>query len=151
MTVRQVTNSQGELQPWYDILNNNFTLDEINSAIAGLKCNKSPGIDSIPAEFIKQCSDAIAPDLTDLFNYIIEMRQFPESWAEGIRTSVYKAGPRNDPKNYRGITVLSIFEKIFEILVQRRLDFIKHAYEQSDRYNGGFVKGIAKRVTTFSY
>ena len=75
-----------------------------------------------------------------MLNYIIEMEAFPDSWAEGIRTSIYKAGERSDPNNFRGITVLPIFEKIFEIIVQRRLEFIDDCFLHKDKYNGGFLK-----------
>ena len=40
-----------------------------------------------------------------------------------------------------GITVLPIFETIFEIIVQRRLEFINEAFMRKDRYNGGLLKG----------
>ena len=37
------------------IVNDNFTLHEINQAINSLERSKSPGIDGIPAEFLKHC------------------------------------------------------------------------------------------------
>ena len=74
-------------------------------------------------------------------NYCIEWREFPDIWAEGLRTSVYKAGDVLDPDNYRGITVLPIFENIFETIVQKRLEFINEAFDRNDIYNGGFLKG----------
>ena len=80
-------------------------------------------------------------DLCILLNYIIEQEEFPDSWAEGVRSSIHKSGVLSDPKNHRGITVLPIFEKIFEIIVQRRLEFINEAFAGKDRYNGGFLKG----------
>ena len=42
--------------------------------------------------------------------------------------------------NYWGITVLPIFEKIFEIIVQNRLQFVNECFGKTDRYNGGFLK-----------
>ena len=43
--------------------------------------------------------------------------------------------------NFRGITILPIIEKIFEIVVYRRLAFINEAFNKTDRYNGGFLCG----------
>ena len=83
----------------------------------------------------------IMNDLCILLNYIIEQEEFPDSWAEGVRSSIHKSGVLSDPKNHRGITVLPIFEKIFEIIVQRRLECINEALTRKDRYNGGFLKG----------
>ena len=112
----------------FDILYQNITVGEIEAAIDSLKNNKAVGIDMIPAEFIKYNKTIIMNDLCILLNYIIEQEKFPDSWAEGVRSSINKSGVLSDPKNHRGITVLPIFEKIFEIIVQRRLEFINEAF-----------------------
>ena len=127
------------------ILNQNFSIEEVEYAIGCLKNKKSPGTDSIPAEFIKCCKHSLLPDLHHMFNFILEKREFPKSWAEGLKSAVYKSGIRNNPNNYRGITILGIFAKIFEILVSNRLQFINEAFDKVDRNNGGFLKG--KRTT----
>ena len=46
-----------------------------------------------------------------------------------------------DTNNYRGITVLSVYENVFEIAVQRRLEFVNGAFDTADRHNGGFDSG----------
>ena len=51
-----------------------------------------------------------------MLNYIIEIETFPDSWAEGIGTSIHKAAVSSEPNNFRGITVLHIFERIFETI-----------------------------------
>ena len=103
--------------------------------------NKSPGIDSIPAEFVKSCKYTLSSDITLVLNYIIGLRDFPKAWAEGLRSSVFKSGSRLDAGNYRGITILPIIEKIFEIIVYRRLSFGNDAFDKKDKYNGGFLTG----------
>ena len=124
-----------------EILNSNFTMQETEAAIDYLKNNKSPGCDNIPAEIIKHCKGLLSENLTTVFNYIIESRNFPEIWAEGLRSAIFKAGKKNMVNNYRGITVLSIFAKIFEILVHNRLVFLNEAFGKIDEFNGGFLKG----------
>ena len=124
-----------------DVLNRNFTEEEISSAIDKLKNNKSPGKDGIIGEFLKCCKPMFAKDLTLLFNYIVEQRIFPDHWAEGLRSPIFKSGSKWDCSNYRGITVLSVFEKVFEITILARLEFVSEAFDKGDRYNGGFKKG----------
>ena len=133
-----------------DVLNRNFTVEEIDMCIESLKSKKSPGIDLIPAEFIKSCSRKMAEDITILFNYIIEERQFPNLWCEGLRNPIHKKGAKQEVKNYRGITVLPIFEKLFELAVQRRLEFIDDAFQMDDRYNSGFKKGCRTTDNMFT-
>ena len=125
-----------------DILNANFTIQEVKGAIDYLRNNKAPGCDNIPAEFIKYCKELVAEDLTTVLNYIIELRDFPEIWAEGLRSVIFKSGQRNVVKNYRGgITILAIFAKIFELLVHNRLTFLNEAFCKIDEFNGGFLRG----------
>lgn len=121
--------------------NRNFTVEEINSAINSLKNNKAPGNDQIPAEIVKHCKNILASDITDVLNYIIENREFPDIWTEGVRTPIFKTGASDMPENYRGITVLPVFEKIFEITIQKRMEFTYEAFGKVDKYNGGFLKG----------
>ena len=98
-------------------LNTNFTRDEIEAAIDYLKCKKSPGVDNIPAAFVKSCKDELANDLVDVFYYIIEKRNFPDRWTEGILSAVYKSGSKRSVNDFRGITMLQVMEKVFEIMV----------------------------------
>ena len=133
--------SQNQTPLEMDILNSNFTVQEVEAAIDYLKNNKSPGCDNIPAEFIKYCKEILLEDLTTIFNNIIESRDFPDIWAEGLRSVIFKAGQRNIVKNYRGMTVLSIFAKLFEILVHSRMTFLNEAFCKVDEFNGGFLRG----------
>ena len=124
-----------------EIINKNFSVEEIKCAVDYLKNNKSAGSDYIPAEFIKHCKNELVDDITTIFNYIIEKREFPTEWAEGVRSAVFKNGDRRNPNNYRGITVAKIFEKIFEIALFNRLNFANEAFCKVDESNGGFLKG----------
>ena len=60
-----------------EIINSNFREEEISEAINFLKNGKSPGVDGIPAEFIKHCRDVLCAPITMVLNYIIEERNFP--------------------------------------------------------------------------
>ena len=46
---------------------------------------------------------------------------YPDSWTRGIIVPVPKKGDLNDTNNYRGITLTSLFSKIFSILLDVRL------------------------------
>ena len=76
-----------------------------------------------------------------MLKYITRMRDFPKLWTEGLRSAVFKSGFRLNAGNYRGITILPIIEKIFEIVVYNRLSFANKALDKEDKYNGGFRAG----------
>ena len=46
---------------------------------------------------------------------------YPDSWTRGIIVPVPKKGNLSDLNNYRGITLTSIFSKIFSLLLDIRL------------------------------
>ena len=69
------------------------------------------------------------------------MDDFPKLWTEGLRSAVFKSGSRLHAGSYRGITILPIIEKIFEIIVYNRLSFANEAFNKEDKYNGGFLAG----------
>ena len=121
-----------------EIINNNFTRNEIECATDALKLNESPGIDSIPTEFIKACKNSLAETITIALNHIIQHREFPETWATGIRSAVFKNGQRCQEKKIRRHHDLASNGKIFEAAVYRRLSFLNEAFEEIDKYNGGF-------------
>ena len=86
-----------------EILTDNFTVEEIEYATDCLKTNKTLGLDSIPVEFIKASSHVLSPTIATVFNYIIEHRDFPETWSCGTRSAIFKSGKRNSVDNFRGL------------------------------------------------
>lgn len=123
------------------VLNVNFTSEEVDEAICTMKSGKSAGLDAISPDVVKYCKEYLIEDLTDIFNYIIENRKYPDIWAQGMRVPIPKPGNKLDVNNFRGITVLSVMTKIFEIIVNKRFVFVKELTGTQDRNNGGFVKG----------
>ena len=77
-----------------------------------LKSRKSPGIDKILAELLKNLDDTTLSVIVNIFNKILDSEEFPEEWAIGIIVILFKGGERNDLNNYRGITLLSILGKL---------------------------------------
>ena len=51
-----------------DIINDNFTVDEIKANIDALKNGETPGLDHISAEFVKMCNDDLAEIITCALN-----------------------------------------------------------------------------------
>ena len=58
-----------------------------------------------------------------------------------LTLGAFKSGSKLCTDNYRGITVLPVFEKVFEIAVQKRLEFVDDAFKMRDPHNAGFLKG----------
>ena len=104
-----------------DSLNNEITLDEIKENIKLLKNKKAPGLDSITNEMIKCSNEIMIKHLQTLFNAILNSGYYPQSWNHGLICSIYKSGKKDDPSNYRGITLSKCLGKLFNTILHNRL------------------------------
>ena len=58
----------------------------------------------------------IAPSLTQIFIKSIDTGIFPTEWKLARVTLIFKKGKRDDPNNYRPISVIPTVAKIFQKL-----------------------------------
>ena len=123
---------------YIDSLDKDFSIDEVNKAIASLKRGKSGGIDNLIPEIFKDSKELLSPLLCIIFNYIYSTGIYPASWTKGVIFPVPKKGDKNNVNNYRGITLTSIFSKIFSILLDNRLRNWDDENEILNEYQFGF-------------
>lgn len=112
---------EGFNQNLVEELDINFNENEVLSAIKSLKRGKSSGIDMLNSEIFMEGREILAPILCRLFNFMFDNSIYPESWTKGLIVPVPKKGNLNDVNNYRGITLTSIFSKIFSLLLDVRI------------------------------
>jgi len=100
-------------------LNADITVDELSQSIKRLKRGKSPGIDGILADMIKDGGDLVQQCLLWLVNCMLASH-FPERLSAKLITAVYKSGEKFDMGYYRGITVGSVVAKLFAMILEQR-------------------------------
>ena len=83
--------------------------------------NKKTSPNNIPIFILKKISHIISPLLSDIFNHSIEEGIFPDKLKLGRVIPLHKEGDMSDVSNYRPITTLSIFSKVLEKLVHKRM------------------------------
>ncbi|XP_066019612.1 uncharacterized protein [Pocillopora verrucosa] len=86
----------------------------VRDAIKCLKPNKAIGLDKISARLLKDSGHTIVPSLTSLFNLLLQTGTFPSVWKNARVIPLYKKGDKQDPSNYRPISVLPTLSKILE-------------------------------------
>ena len=92
--------------------------------LRNLKDSKSSGVNHIPNKIIKLCNSIIAPILTKLYNNSIKQGIFPDILKVAQIVPIFKSGSKHKICNYRPISILPSFTKIFE----------KCLYEQISSY-----------------
>ena len=123
---------------------------EVEKVIHSLK-NKSCNIRCLPISALKSVAHIVAPILAVLFNKSITLGIFPDSMKVARVVPLHKGGATNDTNNYRPISVLTTFSKIFEKIVCRRMiKFIKkYSLLSGDQY--GFQAGKSTTQATLKF
>ena len=123
------------------ILNGPITEDEIENVIRSLSNDKATGLDLIKNEYIKCTMSLMLPIYTKIFNIIFDSGKVPESWIAGILQPIFKnKGNPKDPNNYRPITLLSCFSKVFTSILNVRLTKFSEEIDLISPVQAGFRK-----------
>lgn len=90
----------------------------------------------MPSQYFKLSSHIISQPLAQIFNVSVSSGSFPAKLKTAKVVPVFKSGDESKPGNYRPISLLSIFNRIFEKLVYKRLiKFVnKHNILYSSQY-----------------
>ena len=92
--------------------------DEVSTIIKDLQNGKSS---DIPIGAIKKTSKIISPILVSNFNYLMEVRKFSDELKVRKITPIYKKDSDELLENYRLVSTLPFFGKIFEKMIYSRL------------------------------
>ena len=79
------------------------------------------GLDKVSSRLLKDAADIVAPSLTSLFNISINTGCFPSTWKLAKISPLFKKGSKQDPSNYRPISVLPTISKLLEKAVHMQL------------------------------
>ncbi|GFS26230.1 endonuclease-reverse transcriptase [Elysia marginata] len=94
---------------------------EVEAAIKDLKAGKSPGLDNIPAEIIKNSGEMGIKALHHLCCQIWKQQEWPEDWKLQEFVMLYKNGNSKECGNYRTIALISHASKILLIIILNRM------------------------------
>jgi hypothetical protein len=98
------------------------TEDEIDLIIRNMKNSPATDFYGISAKFVKLHRTHLVPNLTRLINDSLTNSIFPDCLQIGVISPIFKTGSKNDKANYRPISVLPIFSKVYEYVLLRRLE-----------------------------
>ena len=102
-------------------LDREISVAEVEEVLHKLKVNKAPGEDGIPPGVFKALDNTLIEMLAILFNNVMRSGEYPNCWSTGIICPLHKSGPRDDPNNYRGITLLNVMGKLFTAILCDRI------------------------------
>ena len=112
---------------------------DIYSACMSMKRKLTRTPEGIPIYFLANTISSLLYALTILFNLSLSSNCIPSQWKEAIIVPVFKKGNRQNPDNYRPISLTSAICRLFEtVLINKLLPFILERNLLS-RYQFGFL------------
>lgn len=101
--------------------------EQVAMKLKELNPSKSQGPDHIHPKVLKELYNILDLPLSIIFNSSVQNTEIPKDWKESIVTPIYKKGPKNDPGNYRPVSLTSIPSKVLESIIKDQIiDFITH-------------------------
>ena len=122
----------------------NCDCGEIVKLFKSLK-NKKTSVKDIPVIIYKSVADIIAPFLKDLINESVHSGIFPSILKIARVIPLHKDGSKKQVNNYRPISILPVFSKIFEKVMKSRIISFFEKYDLFSPNQYGFR---SKKSTT---
>ncbi|KFP32754.1 RNA-directed DNA polymerase from mobile element jockey, partial [Colius striatus] len=95
--------------------------EEVKDLLDKLKAHKSMNPDGMHPRVLRELADVVAKPLSIIFEQSWRTGEVPEDWRKANVTPVFKKSRKDDPGNYRQVSLTSIPGKV---MVQLILDVI---------------------------
>ena len=128
-----------------DFSRESFSIEEVGKGISLLNAGKAPGIDGVTKEHLINAGENLVLVITLLFNWILETEYIPINFRRGVQIPLYKGKNTStmEVNNYCGITLLSIFNKLFELVMWKRMEKWWFESEAISGLQGACRKGVS--------
>lgn len=117
----------------------NIDFNTVQKQIRKLSVKKATGFDGLSAKMVKLAEPAIVTPITMIFNKTIESSVFPDKLKSAQVVPLHKKNSTLLKSNYRPVSILPIFSKIFERTIFNQL--IEFFNQHFDPYLSAFRPG----------
>ena len=125
-----------------------ITALEVKNALKKMKNGKAPGVDTIPAELLKNSGEDGVAWLLELIDMLWNGQEPPKDWRRDLICPIYKKGDKTNCNNYRGISLMSHAYKVYERILENRLR--EHVEPKLGEWQNGFRPGRGTTDMIFS-
>ena len=124
---------------------------EILKLMEGLEVNKAPGPDGVTGWILRECREQLVDKIHKLISLSLTKGELPRDWKRANIVPIYKGGSKENPLNYRPVSLLSVVGKMCEKIVKEK--WMRHLEEKNVLTNCqyGFRKGRSCTANLLSY
>ena len=98
-----------------------ISTDLVRTKLAALKISSAAGPDGIHPRVLRETADTLAPHLARLFRRSLDTGILPQDWKLAEVVPIYKKGGKDDPGNYRPVSLTSVVCKVLESIIRNQL------------------------------
>ena len=114
-----------------------ITVDKVKMKLKKLNSNKSAGPDGFYPRVIKETEEETAPHFCNIFRTSLEQRKAVRDWKLQNISPLFKKGSKDDPGNYRPISLTSVPGKMLEsIIADDMMSHLEHNKLILDSHHG---------------
>lgn len=125
--------------------------NEILDIVSNLKNKMSSGDDEVPITVIKYCINHIIEPFTHIVNNSLKGGIYPEELKLALVVPIYKNGDYSKIENYRPISLLLSFSKIFEKIFSNRLINWLESNKLINDAQHGYRRGKSTQTAIFQF
>lgn len=137
-------------------LSNSMQIEEVNctelkSIVSKLNNTYSSGSDEISVNLMKHVVDVMVDPLCHIINNSLRFGVFPESLKLALVIPVYKKGDLDNFENFRPISLLPAFSKVFETVMSCRLVQFMVKHNLLNNIQHGYQKGRSTTTAIYQF
>ncbi len=103
--------------------------------------SKATGPDQISNHLLKKAAVPISELLSELFNFSLNIGEFPDIWKLVNVIPIFKKGDSKYCNNYRPIALLCCISKVFEKLIFNHIYSYLRCHGLINEHQSGFTQG----------
>ncbi|KAF1484195.1 hypothetical protein FQV17_0002995, partial [Megadyptes antipodes antipodes] len=125
--------------------------EAVNDLLCHLDAHKSMGPDGIHPRVLRELAEELAKPLSIIYQQSWLMGEVPDDWRLANVTPIYKKGRKEDPGNYRPVSLTSVPGKIMEGFILRALSWHVRDNQGIRPSQHGFMKGRSCLTNLISF
>ena len=95
-----------------------LTEKRVREALKKLDPRKAKGPDEVSPWVLKECAEELSLPIFMIFTNSLEQGKLPDIWKSANITPIFKKGNKNNPLNYRPVSLTSVICKLLEKLIR---------------------------------